>query len=241
MSQRFLVLTLAALLTVPAAQAAAPTPRTMSGVVLNSAGQPLVGAQVFAGSTLFFNSNSLAVSGQDGRYRAKVPPGSWYGGAQMTRSFQGETYTFDLIPNTVDPFAGSTGAIRNFQWKLTGPKPGGGFAGATVTVYTDFFDPQMLDIVPDIELILTPAGPLIDGSQGKTIRAKIRNTHEGMEGLQDIPLGIYTVTARHVPAGGAPQPLKIRLRNKGEFGPSVTSRFRRNGSAQLMEVEVSRR
>lgn len=236
MRRRFTTLLFATLTTA----ALAATPRTMTGLITNSAGQPLAGAQVFAGSTLFFNQNALGVSGRDGRYRVSVPNGSWYGGAQITRSFQGEPFTFDLVPNTTSAFAGSAGAVRNFQWKLSGRRADGSFIGATVTVYTDFFDPDLLALVPDIELTLTPTGPLIDGSRGRVIRQKITRTAEGMEGVQDVPLGTYAITARHVPATGAPLDLTVRLRNTGEFRASTPSKFRRNGSGQLMEVEVSR-
>ncbi|PNY81221.1 carboxypeptidase-like regulatory domain-containing protein [Deinococcus koreensis] len=218
------------------------TAYTMSGTVRNSTGQPVAGAQVFAGHTAYFNTNALATTGPDGRYRVSVrePAGSWYAGGTVEATMDGQTYVFTLRPDSSEPFTGAQGAVRNLTWPLTGTRPDGGRYGAPITVYADFFDPGLLDWLPDIELILTPTGPRIDGSPGVGVRGKVKQTPDGQEGLVDIALGRYTVSARYAPAGGAPQTLRIRPRNAGEFGASVASRFVQRGSGQIMEVEVSR-
>ncbi|PYE51074.1 carboxypeptidase-like regulatory domain-containing protein [Deinococcus yavapaiensis] len=215
---------------------------TMTGIVRNSAGQPVPGASIFAGHTVYFNTNLLAKSGADGRYRIDLngPAGSYYAGGQVTATLDGHRYTFDLLPDSTAPFNVTKGAVRNFTWKLTGTKPDGQKVGATVTVYADFFDPGLLDWIPNIELILTPTGPRIDGSPGVEVRGTIKQTPDGQEGLVDVPLGRYAISARYVPKGGSPVKLTIRARNNGEFGPSVASFFSQRGSGQIMEVEVSR-
>ena len=227
---------------VPTPTPGSPSVRTMTGVVRDSAGQPLAGATVFAGHTVLFNTNVLTTSGADGRYSLSVaqPAGSWYAGAQIKRRYNGADYTFDLQPDNTDPFTGTQGAIRNFTWKLTGTRPDGGKYGATVTVYADFFDPELLDWIPDMQLTLIPNGPLIDGSAGQVISGQLIQTPDGQEGLMDIPLGTYAIRARYAPAGGAARDLTIRLRNKGDFAASVVSAFRQSGSSHLLEVEVSR-
>ncbi|MFB9990929.1 carboxypeptidase-like regulatory domain-containing protein [Deinococcus oregonensis] len=226
----------------PVPTPSSPKAQTMSGVVRNSAGQPLAGATVFAGHTVLFNVNALTTSGADGSYSVSVaqPAGSWYAGAQIKRRYNGADYTFDLQPDKTDPFPGTQGAIRDFSWKLTGTRPDGGKYGATLTVYADFFDPELLDWIPDMEVTLIPDGPLIDGSVGQTIRRRLIQTPDGQEGLMDIPLGTYVIRARYAPAGGAARDLSIRLRNTGDFATSVVSAFRQKGSDQLLEVEVSR-
>ncbi|GBF03830.1 carboxypeptidase regulatory-like domain-containing protein [Deinococcus aerius] len=231
----------------PPTPAPNPAPRpaqahTMSGTVRNSAGQPVAGATVFAGHTVYFNTNVLAKTGADGTYRLSVrePAGSWYAGGTVEASLDGQRYTFDLLPSSSEPFPGAQGAVRDFTWRLTGERPDGQKIGATVTVYADFFDPGLLDWLPDIELTLTPTGPRIDGSPGVEVRGRIEQTPDGQEGLEDIALGRYAISARYAPAGGPSQTLQIRRRNQGEFAPTVASRFVQRGSGQIMEVEVSR-
>jgi hypothetical protein len=215
---------------------------TMSGVVRDSKGQALAGAMVFAGHTLYYNTNALATSDAKGQYSVSVksPAGSWYAGGQIKRNYNGELYTFDLIPDNTAPFNGSDGAIRNFTWQLTGTKPDGQPVGARLTVFTDFFDPELLDWVKDMELKLVPNGALVDGSAGQTISRKLIKTADGQEGLIDIPLGLYTVSATYRPANLAAQNLKIRVRNQGEYGSSVAAPFKQVTGEQLLEVEVSR-
>jgi predicted small secreted protein len=215
---------------------------TMSGVVLDSKGQPLAGATVFAGHTLYYNTNALATSDVKGQYSVSVksPAGSWYAGGQIKRNYNGQQYTFDLIPDNTAPFNGSEGAIRNFTWRLTGTKPDGQPVGARLTVYTDFFDPELLDWVKDIELKLVPNGALVDGSVGQTINRKLIKTADGQEGLIDIPFGLYTVSAVYRSANLATQSLKIRVRNQGQYDSNVTASFKQVTGEQLLEVEVSR-
>lgn len=218
------------------------TAYTMSGTVRNSAGQPVAGAQVFAGHTVYFNTNALATTGPDGRYQVSVrePAGSWYAGGTVEATLDGQQYVFDLLPSSTDPFPGAQGAVRDFRWPLTGPRPDGGTYGATVTVYADFFDPGLLEWLPDIELVLTPTGTRIDGSPGAEVRGMITQTPDGQEGLKDIALGRYAISARYAPAGRPPVNLRIRRRNVGDFGESVASRFSQRGSGHIMEVEVAR-
>jgi predicted small secreted protein len=215
---------------------------TMSGVVRDSKGQPIAGATVFAGHTLYYNTNALTTSDAQGRYSFSVqsPAGSWYAGAQLKRLFNNHEYTFDLHPDNSEPFNGTTGAVRNFDWRLTGKKPNGATYGARVGLCTDFFDPELLDWVKDIELKLVPNGALVDGSTGQTISKKVLKTPGGQEGLMDIALGLYTISATYRPTGLPAQDLKIRVRNNGDSSSSVTAYFKQEVGEQLLEVEVSR-
>jgi hypothetical protein len=220
----------------------APTPYTMSGVVRNSAGEPLEGAGVFAGHTVYYNTNALGVTDAQGRYRVSVrePAGSWHAGAQIKRSYNGQSYTFDLQPDNTEPFQGSQGAIRNFNWRLTGDRPGGGKYGATLTVYADFFDPELLDWLEDIELTLTPSGPLVGRQRWPGRAGKAASDARGGRSGGHRPRALHHHGGPR-PGGRPPQAMKIRVRNSGEFGRSVTANFKQNGSGHLLEVEVSRR
>ncbi|MFC4456110.1 carboxypeptidase-like regulatory domain-containing protein [Deinococcus sonorensis] len=226
--------------TPPVTQLPAAGAYTMSGVVRNSAGQPVAGAKVFAGHTVYYNTNALGVTDANGRYSVSVrePAGSWYAGGQVTREYHGRTYTFELHPDDPAPFNGASGAVRNFEWRLTGPRPDGGTYGGTVMVYADFFDPELLDLLSDVELTLTPDGPLVDGSPGRVITSGLSQTPEG-DGVRDVPIGRYRVTAR-LGQGAAARDLRIRVRNVGEFDSGVTTTFQQNGSGHNVELEVRR-
>jgi hypothetical protein len=56
--------------------------------------------------------------------------------------------------------------------------------------------------VENIEFTFTPDGPLIDGSTGSVIKAKCGAPRsESYSKINDIPLGRYIVTAKHLPSG----------------------------------------
>src|SRR3546814_17092136 len=62
----------------------------------------------------------------------------------------------------------------------------------------------------DVELTLTPSGPLIDGSEGKTLVLRQGDHYWVQFGyLEDIPIGRYTVTAILKDETG-PRPLRIQ-------------------------------
>lgn len=75
-----------------AAPTASPqaTPYIMTGVVKNSAGQPLSGVEVFADNTLslYHNMNALGTTDAQGRYRIELPceVGTWRPGAYVQRT-----------------------------------------------------------------------------------------------------------------------------------------------------------
>src|SRR5690606_1252525 len=87
---------------------------------------------------------------------------------------------------------GGEGAVRNFEWRLTGkrPEPLSGEYGGLVT-----FDSYPGVYIDDkqIEFTFTPLTPLIDGSTGTTLQLKSPDGYT----LKDIPMGRYEVTARY--------------------------------------------
>lgn len=212
----------------------------MKGLVTDAQGKPLAGVKVFAGHTLYYNTNAIGVTDANGRYRIEVrqPAGSWRATAQLERKFNGKTFGFDLAPNSDDPFTGSSGAIRSFTWKLTGERPDGGHYGSMVIAYADFFQPDLS--LEQVELTLEPVGALVDGSAGRKITGKLVHTADG-EAIRDVPVGRYKVTARNAVPGETPVALNVRLRNVGEYQNSLIADFSSLlTTVQQMVLEVSR-
>ncbi|HSI32227.1 MAG: carboxypeptidase-like regulatory domain-containing protein [Phycisphaerae bacterium] len=220
-----------------------PEPKVIKGRVVDAAGQPVAGAVVNADHTLLYNANTQARTGKDGTYRIKVPNGAYRVTAKLTRDIGETRYAFDLHPETPDDVNGDEGAIRDFTWRLTGrrPAPQDGYYGGMVVAYTP---PGDVDVqLEDVELTLTPDGKLIDGSDGKPITGKLVATGDG-RAIRDVPVGTYTITARHVPKGAAAAPLLVRVRNTGEYAKTATTPilapFGGNLAIHKVEVEVKK-
>ena len=185
----------------------------LKGRIVDADGNPLSGVKVFANNTLYYNMNAIGISDVNGYYRIPIddsrsPGGTWLATAQIKLA----SYTFDLTVDNSDPFAGNTGAIRNFQF-LT-PR------GTVIYHMQELFDPRDGDDVPlgsfsvyDIELTLTPVGPLVDGSKGSIIKRFGQRTGSG-SAVPDVPIGRYKVTAQYAPKGKAPLPLQIQVQGK---------------------------
>src|SRR3546814_19356485 len=85
------------------------------------------------------------------------------------------------------------------------------------------------DVCSSDLLTLTPSGPLIDGSQGKTLRLRLGD-HYWVDRYQveDIPIGRYTVEATLKSEQGD---RRLRIQNwpaKGEFKPEFQLDFIRS-------------
>jgi hypothetical protein len=228
---------LAALLALGAVQAdtGRPTPYTMTGVVVNSAGQPVQGAEVFADNTLYYNMNALATTDAKGRYTIKLPKneqGTWAPGATVKRKYHGVTYEFRLYADNNRAFSASDGAVRKFTWRLSGELPDGdGFIGQRVFIYGGTgitFGAQQR-----VEVTLTPDGPLVDGSPGKPIT---RVVEEGR--ITDVPLGRYRATARILRSGQPPLPLLVSPGQGGNYAASATADFEKTYYGITMEFTV---
>ncbi len=83
-----------------------------------------------------------------------------------------------------------------------------------------------------LELTLTPDGPLIDGSAGKTI------TSIG-DLVEDVAAGRYTYSARYVDPGEPARDLEIRVRDTGDYAATVTADFEQiSTTGQQLELQV---
>lgn len=222
----------------PPGNVARPTPYVMSGVVRNSAGQPVAGAKVFADNTLYHNMNALGTTDAQGRYRIELPRelGTWRPGAYVQREYGGETWKLRLYAHDETAFAADAGAVRDFTWRLTG-KADDGFIGGTVWIHPQFggvdYDTN------DVELTLTPDGPLIDGSVGMPITWRLGDDYT----REDVPMGRYVLTAVHIGAGGARRAMRVKSSydgNNSNYAPSVTALFHNSAKyGVLTELDVT--
>ncbi|WP_460636999.1 carboxypeptidase-like regulatory domain-containing protein [Larkinella harenae] len=174
----------------------------LSGRVTDAQGKPLPGATILADNLLLYNSHVEASSDADGTYRVKMPTGSYRALAQIKRTYNGKKYTLYLTPDKTEAFAGDDGAVRNFQWNLSGEHPdqAGLFYGGDVTLDKDI-NSELYD-VENIQFTFTPVGPLIDGSAGKTLHLKSGEPYSEFYGrIPDVPIGRYKITAVHQPTG----------------------------------------
>lgn len=211
-----------------------------SGQVLDSQGAPMPGVQVFADNTLGYNSNLLGVTDAQGRYRIVLPEvaTTWKVTASITHSMNGEEFRFDMHPDNPAAFAGVDGGVRNFRWRMSGERPDGNVYGNSVWFYgnpTEEFDFDDREL----EYMLVPVGPLVDGTSGQTVTRMGEDTGSGW-GVGDVPFGRYRISARHAPTGRA---LRVRLRDQGDYTSSVEGTFTSaNGLGTrpyVIEVEVT--
>lgn len=168
----------------------------VSGIVTNTKGEPLANATIIINNTVWANKNIVLKTDKKGLYRYKMPAtDTWYVRGYVEVQFNGQTYEMPLHPDLAVSFPGIEGEVVNLQWKLSGTVPadfgGGGFYGSTILLNNYTFDNINMGA---IEVIATPAGTLIDGSTGQTIKRTAIETGDGYA-IQDVPLGTYTITA----------------------------------------------
>jgi len=177
----------------------------VTGLAKDGTGTPLEGVKVLIDNSIFFNSGINTITNEKGKFQVKIPNGSWYAFATHEVPYNNKNYTFYLHPDNASGFGGE-GAVRNFEWKLTGtmPSPLSGKYGGLVTI--DNF-PGIYINESEIEFIFTPIGSLIDGSQGTVIN---RYT-DISSNIEDIPIGRYNLTATYLG-----MPVKFRRWNSQE-------------------------
>ncbi|EIM02405.1 hypothetical protein RHOFW104T7_08770 [Rhodanobacter thiooxydans] len=210
-----------------------------TGTALDTRGKPIAGAKILLDNRVFYASYIHGSTGEDGSYRIKAQPGAWKAHASIKKAYNGKTYTLELQPDNVDSFD-DQGAVRNFVWKLEGRVPDNdyGFYGGFIQLSTDLDFSGDLD---HVELTLTPSGPLIDGSPGKTLRLR-PGDHYWVDRYQveDVPLGRYTVEAALKGVAGN---RRLRIQDwhaKGEFKAELQLDFipnpgsGRNNSASIV-------
>jgi len=190
----------------------------VKGHVADSAGRPIKGAEIVVDNQLLYDSNMVLTTDDRGNYRAEMPgiAATYSVTASFRKTYHNITYTFRLAPKNPEAFVGREGAVRDFTWKLTGEQADApdSFHGGSVLFYLDAVNPVDDSYVDSagVRLTLTPVGPLVDGSTGKTITKSAENTGDGW-GVRDVPVGRYTISATLTGESGRTQPLRVRLRD----------------------------
>lgn len=213
-----------------------PTGGVVRGQVTTVHGTPVPGAEVFADNVQFYNTNITAITDDAGYYEIKLDDthaGPWRVGGYKAVSIDGATVKMALHVTSDEDFLTSEGAVRNLEWRLSGSTVEGGHYGSNVWVYSDLSS----DEVPtdQVELTLTPVGPLVDGSTGEAL-VSTPTIHR----IGDVPLGTYVASARYVDGSDSTE-LLIRLRDTGSPSSSVTTSFWLSAyDKPHIELEVSR-
>ncbi|MEU6408746.1 hypothetical protein [Microbispora sp. NPDC046933] len=216
----------------------------VKGKVVNSAGEPIEGVKVVVKDQRYYNSDIVLHSGDNGAYSSPLPhePSSWVASASVTREYHGSWYTFDLEPSSTDSFRASTGAVRDFTWRITGRRPGadGRYYGGLVAtnLWFDNLPEEVID-QENVRLTLTPVTPLIDGSTGKVISGREPVYTDSGWAVVDVPLGRYEITATYdSPDSGKIYPLQVKQTGGSTFGSQVTCDFEQSGTNQRIRLEV---
>lgn len=174
-----------------------PKPRTVRGVVKDGAGRPIAGARITAYASVGggFRTTHAAVSNAQGAYEVLLPVGVGEvaeGTAKVT--YGGKTFELPLRP--VGAGAGVTfdtakGHVQNFVLGTSGE------SGGTVRLIDNLGKGT-------VEVVLTPDGPLLDGSAGRPLVFRFDTGQgNGEKYLNGIPLGRYTLKARLLKDGEA--------------------------------------
>jgi len=204
--------------------AIAPEKGYATGRAVDTQGNPIAGAKILLDNSVFYASYIDGTTREDGSYRIRVQPGAWKADASFRKTYNGRTYVLELDPDNDDSF-NEDGVVRDFTWKLEGRTPGNeyGYYGGFIQLSPAIGFYEDLEA---IELTLTPHGPLIDGSQGKTLRLRVGD-HYWVDRYQieDVPIGRYRVTAT-LQGDDGPRPLKIQdWHAKGDFEPEFQLDF----------------
>jgi hypothetical protein len=181
------------------------------GKAVDARGKPIEGVTILLDDLQWYNRHLSGTTDKNGNYRIKNENGTWKALAEIKRTYNGIGYRLRLKPDNINAYAGEEGAVRHFQWNLSGEDPdnAGTFYGGSVSVNKDI-NSQIYDS-ENIEFTFTPVGELIDGSTGKTLRLRTGDPHTAHYGyLSDVPIGRYKITAVYKPTG---QKLKVRNRN----------------------------
>lgn len=177
----------------------------VKGRVVDAQGHPVANAIIIASSTDIVNKTSTGYSDANGYYRFTVPTGiaegSYSVSGTLTLNYHNRKFKIALYESNSQVFSAYDGAVRDFVFRLTGPRSQDSDAfstplGATLEVHPH---PDRI-VAQQVDIMLEPAGPLVDGSTGKKL---VMPLEDGSTDLRDIPLGYYTISARDRSTGKA--------------------------------------
>jgi hypothetical protein len=188
----------------------APTEGYATGKVVDTQGRPLPGVEVIVDNLYLYDANALGTTNGKGEYKIGLMFGAFRAYAHFKKAYNGKEYALELHPETDEGFT-QEGAVRNFQWKLTGKKTewSFGYYGGLIEISKDV-NSQIYDR-ENIEFTLTPVDPLIDGSAGEVIiRKPGQPGTDSYAELVDLPVGRYNISAVYK---GATEEIPLKLKN----------------------------
>jgi hypothetical protein len=210
-------------------------PYTVTGVVLDTKGQPLEGAIVRLYQD-FVSGRTEVTTGADGRYKASSSvqnaSASYKIEAFLEVDYNGQTVCPKLAmpdPNDYTSFTLDEGTERNFQWQLSGQVGNyENFFGGTVSIWNSS---QFSDTSKAVELTLTPTGRLLDGSEGSVIVQEVLPGNMETSSLNDIPVGPYTLEAALIGHDDSRTPINVAPINQmGSYTPEVAIEWESTGN-----------
>ncbi|GAB4000080.1 hypothetical protein GCM10028807_51980 [Spirosoma daeguense] len=198
----------------------------VSGRVVDSQGKGVSGAEIIASNTDHHNKTTIGYTDASGNYRLKLPTyiaeGSYTVSGTVTLKYHGQNFKMALYEEDTRVFSPYEGAVRNFQFRLTGKRrvdddSNSSPLGGRIEVHH-----QVDNVVwENLEITLEPVGPLVDGNTGKKLVLIMpRNNYV----LNDIPVGQYKISARDRVTG---QKLGVTIKDTfTDYASSVTTLFK---------------
>lgn len=199
------------------------------GKVVDAQGKPIQGAKIFLDHAIAYASYLHGTTDEKGIYKISVQEGVWAAFGTVKKEYHGKTYEMELQPSHANSF-GTEGTVCNFTWLLEGKYRDREkeFLGCRVAVDPayDFYEG-----FKDVVLTFTPDGPLIDGSQGRTITVSYGDPKwQDYFNIEDIPLGRYKVTGiLKSPSGNIPLKIQDKMKDDGPFVSELQLNFYPDG------------
>ncbi len=187
------------------------TPYAVTGRVVDTQGKPMQGVKVRADNDALYGSAEVTTDA-NGRYTLpKLEIGGWKIYAWKEITYKDKIYHLRLgMPNASDYDAfspGKEGAVKNFQWQLSGnipdrprsEKSASGYFGGSLRFTNMDSEGRSMPAGTQVTVSLTPVAgaTLFDGSAPKTIQKSftIEGGNEYNYWVKDIPQCEYRITA----------------------------------------------
>ena len=193
----------------------------LRGYVKDAQGRPLRGASVMIVPPALFGSawTSRAIKGKtdaNGLYEIPVPVGGCtvycagyaidYRGTRLALPLHPVDGELDSIPpdkGDVENFVVLPYGVASKSSVAENPVYSGGYYGASFTVGYSLTSPGSSYAPPgsipegsEVEITLTPDGPLVDGSAGRAFVIRRKLEHGAYFQVNNVPIGSYKIAAR---------------------------------------------
>lgn len=207
---------------------------SVQGQALDTRGRPLAGVQIWI-KPVVTTGVAEAVTDEQGRFQVPgLPPVGYRAYAWLQVPYRGKTFCYRLALGSAgddSPFVPTGRLTRNFSWQLSGRIPDQepysdlGYFGGSLPLMAAASQERWATQDDEIELTLTPSGPLIDGSAGRVLT----RTAPARGMALDVPIGTYRVQATFIAASGRREPLQVSAAD-GDYAAEATVTFRPSGT-----------